>query len=238
MNIRAGATSPVLAAALAGCASADTGSFSDDQLDAPTSRQAPSEQSQIYSAVLRQLILVDNPFAKAPTPIGHVYIVDGLASRSSEMFTAADGPPFGAELKNDITAQSADLPPVEFVTNPQLHAEPARQGPTGVAGDGVIVGLSPTSRQDDGMVHVGAGLWCGIDCGLGLTYVLDHADGQWTVTATTGPGLHFVTGSLSAEERPGSFGMPASTYSGSSEGATDVLKVGPPSGLARFFTRK
>ena len=177
MNIRAVATSLVLATALAGCASADTGSASDDQLDVPTSRQAPSEQSQIYSAALRQLILVDNPFAKAPTPIEYVYIVDGPASRSSEIFTAADGPPFDTDLKNDITAQSADLPPVEFATDPQLHAEPARQGLTGVAGDGIIVSLSPTSRQDDGTVHVGAGLWCGIDCGLGLTYVLDHADG-------------------------------------------------------------
>ncbi|KLL96227.1 hypothetical protein NJ76_17650 [Rhodococcus sp. IITR03] len=84
-------TSLILATALAGCASADTGSSSDDQLDGPASRQAPSEQSQIYSAALRQLILVDNPFAKAPTPIGYAYIVDGPASRSSEMFTAADG---------------------------------------------------------------------------------------------------------------------------------------------------
>ncbi len=116
--------------------------------------------------------------------------------------------------------------------------EPARQGRTGLAGDGVIVGLSPTSWQDDGTVHVGAGLWCGIDCGLGLTYVLDHADGQWTVTATAGPVTISRRGSLSPGERPESFGIPAPTYSDSSEGATDVLKVGPPAGLARFFTGK
>ncbi|WP_407440848.1 hypothetical protein [Rhodococcus sp. (in: high G+C Gram-positive bacteria)] len=130
---------------------------------------------------------MDNPFAKAPTPVGYVYLVDGPASRSSEMFIISDGPQFDADLKSEITAQAADLPPVEFVADLQLRARPARQGLTGVDNDGIIVGLSPVRRQDDGTVHVGAGLWCGIDCGLGLTYVLDHADGQWAVTGTTGP---------------------------------------------------
>jgi hypothetical protein len=188
MSIRAVTTSLVLAAALAGCSSDDTGPATA-LLDAPTIPQTPSEQSQIYSAALHQLILVDNPFAKAASPVGYVYIVDGPASRSSEMFTVPDGPQFDTGLKNEITAQSTDLPPVEFVTDRRQRTNPERQGLTGVDNDGVIVGLSPTWRQDDGTVHVGAGLWCGIDCGLGITYVLDHVDGQWTVTGTTGPVL-------------------------------------------------
>ncbi|MBS9372300.1 hypothetical protein [Rhodococcus sp. B50] len=186
MRLRAASFSLVLAAALAGCADANPGAGTD-QVDMPPSPPPPSEQSQIYSAALHQLILVDNPYATAPTPVGAVYIVDGPASRSAELVIAPDGPPFDTELKNEITAQSAALPPVEFVAGPELPANPAPQGLTGVAGDGVIVGLSPTRRQDDGTVHVGAGLWCGIDCGLGLTYVLDRIDGQWTVTGTTGP---------------------------------------------------
>lgn len=186
MNVRAATLSLLLAVALAGCAEIGTVAGTD-QMDVPTSTPRPSEQSQLYSAALRQLILVDNPYARAPTPVGPVYIVDGPASRSAEMFTVADGPPFDTELENEITAQSADLPPVEFTTDPQQYADPARQGLTGVAGDGVIVGLSPPWWQDDGTVHVGAGLWCGIDCGLGLTYVLDRIGGQWTVTGTTGP---------------------------------------------------
>ena len=186
MGIRAVATALVLAVALAGCSSTDTGA-GPGQLDPTTSPPAPSEQSQIYSAALHHLILVDNPFAKAPTPVGYVYLVDGPASRSSEMLIVADGLQFDADLKNEITAQAVDLPPVEFVAEPQLRARSARLGLTGVDNDGVIVGLAPVERQDDGTVHVGAGLWCGIDCGLGLTYVLDHADGQWAVTGTTGP---------------------------------------------------
>ncbi|WP_413767353.1 hypothetical protein [Rhodococcus pyridinivorans] len=182
MRLRAASFSLVLAGALAGCASADTG-----RPDATSSPPPPSEQSQIYSAALHQLILVDNPFATAPTQVGAVYIVDGPASRSAEMSTVVDGPAFDTDLKNEIAAQSADLPPVEFTADPQQYADPARQGLTGVTDDGVIVGLSPTRRQDDGTVHLGAGLWCGLDCGLGLTYVLDRVDGQWTVTGTTGP---------------------------------------------------
>ncbi|KLL96195.1 hypothetical protein NJ76_18125 [Rhodococcus sp. IITR03] len=186
VSIRTVTSALVLAAALTGCSSTDTGAGTDP-LDTATSTPVPSEQSQIYSAALHHLILVDNPFAKAPTPVGYIYIVDGPASRSSEMSIAADGPQFDTDLKNEITARAADLPPVEFVADPQLHTEPARQGLTGVDNDGVLVGLSPLGRQDDGTVHVGAGLWCGRDCGLGLTYVLDHVDGRWTVTGTTGP---------------------------------------------------
>ena len=186
MSLRAATFSLALAALLAGCASTNTDAGTD-QLDPPTSAPPPSEQSQLYAAALHHLILIDNLFATAPTPIGSVYIVDGPASRSAHMFTVADGPPFDTDLKNEITAQSADLPPVEFTTDPQQYADPARQGLTGVAHDGVIVGLSPTWPQDDGTVHIGAGLWCGIDCGLGLTYGLDQIDGQWTVTGTTGP---------------------------------------------------
>lgn len=186
MSVRAATFSVVLAAILASCASTDTDAGTD-QLDPPTSPLPSSEQSQLYAVALHHLILVDNPFATAPTPIGSVYIIDGPASRSAHMFTVADGPPFDTELKNEITAQSADLPPVEFTADPQQYADPARQGLTGVAHDGVIVGLSPTWPQDDGTVHISAGLWCGIDCGLGLTYVLDQVDGQWTVTGTTGP---------------------------------------------------
>lgn len=186
MNLRAATFSVIAAVCLAGCASTDTDTGTD-RFESPASSPSPSEQSQLYATALRHLVLVDSPFATAPTRMGSVYIVDGPASRSAQMVTVADGSPFAAELKNEITAQSDDLPPVEFTADPQQYAEPTRQGVTGVAHDGVIVALSPTWWQDDGTVHIGVGLWCGIDCGLGLTYVLDRIDERWTVTGTTGP---------------------------------------------------
>ncbi|WP_241387421.1 hypothetical protein [Rhodococcus sp. CH91] len=186
MRIRAATGSLVFAAALAGCASANTGAGTG-QLDPTTSRPPPSEQSQLYSAALHYLVLVDHPYATAPTRMGSVHFVDGPASRSAQLVIAPDGPPFDTGLKSEITAQSADLPPLEFVSGSELHADPTPQGFAGVAGDGVIISMSPGLRQDDGTIHVGAGLWCGIDCGLGLTYVLEQIDGQWTVTGTTGP---------------------------------------------------
>ncbi|WP_127947564.1 hypothetical protein [Rhodococcus spongiicola] len=146
----------------------------------------PSEQSQLYSAALHQLVLVDSPFAKAPSAVKYVYIVDGAASRSPELVIDADEPPFDSDTKNEIAALSDGLPPIEFITSPEERADPGRVG-LGVENDGVIVGLTPAQRQDDGTVHVGAGLWCGMECGIGLTYIIDNIDGTWTVTGTTGP---------------------------------------------------
>lgn len=169
MRMRAVAASLLLAAAVAGCASTGTGG---DGLDSPVS-SPPSEESQLYSAALHQLVLVDNPFARSPSPVGYVFVVDGSQ--------------FDTDLKNDITAQSGDLPSVEFIASPDQRADVGRQGLTGVENDGVIIELDPTQRQDDGRAHAGVRLWCGIDCGIGLTYVLERIDGQWTVTGTTGP---------------------------------------------------
>ena len=130
--MRAVAASLLLAAAVAGCASTGTGG---DGLDSPVS-SPPSEESQLYSAALHQLVLVDNPFARSPSPVGYVFVVDGSQ--------------FDTDLKNDITAQSGDLPSVEFIASPDQRADVGRQGLTGVENDGVIIELDPTQRQDDG----------------------------------------------------------------------------------------
>lgn len=170
MRIRGAITSIAVAVALAGCASDDTGA---DQTAPTVDATAPSEQSQIYSAALQQLLRVDNPHAGAPAPPPSVHIVDG--------------PQLTSEVKKEIAAQSEPITTVEFITAPEQQRIIERGG--AVEGDpgGVIVGLAAPAYQDDGTVQVGAGLWCGFDCGIGLTYVLDDVDGQWTVTGTTGP---------------------------------------------------
>ncbi|QCB51289.1 hypothetical protein E5720_20775 [Rhodococcus sp. PAMC28707] len=174
----------VLAAALVGCANTD---IAADQLNPTIARpQPPSEQSELYVAALHQLVLVDNPFARAPSPVRYVYIVDGSKPPSPVPSFGTEGMQIESELKNEITAQSGDLPPIEFIASPDQRADPERSGLTGVENDGVIISFVPTQRQENGTAHVGAYLWCGIDCGIGLTYVLDNVDGHWTVTGTTG----------------------------------------------------
>ncbi|QCQ90940.1 hypothetical protein [Rhodococcus sp. SGAir0479] len=172
-----------MAVAVTGCA----GTGADDQVTTATSPPPPSEPALLYSAALRQLILVDNPFARSPSKVEHVYVVDGAASRSAELAIAADGPQFSPDLKKEITEQSTDLPPVEFVTEPEQHTDVGRVGLTGVENDGVVIGLAAPQYQDDGTVRIGTGLWCGIDCGIALAYVLERTEEHWAVTGTTGP---------------------------------------------------
>lgn len=213
-------TSIAVAIALAGCASDDTGA---DRTAPTVDATAPSEQSQIYSAALQQLLRVDNPHAGAPAPPPSVHIVDSPASRSSELFIAADGPQLDSEVKKEIAAQSEPITTVEFITAPEQQRIIERGG--AVEGDpgGVIVGLAAPAYQDDGTVQVGAGLWCGFDCGIGLTYVLDDVDGQWTVTGTTGP----VPSHDSC--RPAAAGCCCDRHSG--DGAATARSVGSrPSG--------
>lgn len=169
MRIRAIAGFLAFTAAVVGCAS----TASDADLLESSAPPPPSEQSQIYSAALHQMVLVDNPFARVPSGVKYVYVIDG--------------PQFDTTLKNEITAQSSDLPPVEFITSADQRADTGRQGLTGVVNDGVIIALDPPLQQDGGTTHTGVRLWCGIDCGMGLTYVIGNIDGQWTVTGTTGP---------------------------------------------------
>ncbi|GAC82074.1 hypothetical protein SAMN04488550_0050 [Gordonia malaquae] len=182
--------SVVFAVALAGCASATPGPVDVDPLTSVTSESVapPRAESEIYAAVVRQLVLIDHSFGSGPpTPFRQVYVLDSYASGSGDMVIVTDGPPLDADLKNAIANQPGDMPPVEFIARREDKGHVERQGLTAVDNDGVIVGLAPLAYQGEGTVHVGAGYWCGGDCGLAVTYVVDKVHGHWQVTGQTGP---------------------------------------------------
>jgi hypothetical protein len=186
MSIRAAAAFILAASALAGCA----GSPSDGHRGATTpTTTARATESLIYSAVLRQLILVDNTFtvAKGVSPFTRVYIVDGVSPRSAQLSLDAEGEPFSEDLKREIASQSTSLPPVEFIADPEDKVDPKLNGMSGVVDNGVIVGLGAIEHQNNTSMHVGAGFFCGSVCGTGLTYVVEKIDGQWQITGNTGP---------------------------------------------------
>ena len=182
--------SVALVATFAGCAAASPGPGANGpSLTSGSELVAlPRSEADIYAAVVRQLVLFDHSFGNGPpTPFGQVYVIDSYASRSGSMVIVADGPFLDVELRRGIANQSDEMPPVEFVAKKEDKGQIERQGLTGVENDGVIVGLAPVARQPDGTVHVGAGYWCGLDCGLALTYVVEDVGGHWHVTGKTGP---------------------------------------------------
>ncbi|WP_137725892.1 hypothetical protein [Prescottella subtropica] len=180
MNLRAAITAVAVAAVSAGCAG--TG-----PVDADAPPPPPSEQSQIYATVLRQLTTVDNPVGGMSAPAGTIRVVDRIIPQNADLRPEADGPLFDEDVKREVTELSAPLAPVEFVTPAEQPAITGRGGVVGGDEDGFVVALDAPAHQDDGAVQVGASAWCGGDCGIWLTYVLDHVDGQWVVTGTTGP---------------------------------------------------
>jgi hypothetical protein len=190
MQITVVAVSAVLAVALASCASTTSGPATDDASRAATSESLipPRPEAGIYAAVVRQLVVVDHSFGSGPpSPFKQVYVIDSYASRSGEMLIDGDGPPLEAELRSEIARQPDGMPPVEFIAKRADKGHIERQGLTAVENDGVIVGLAPLAHQSDRTVHVGAGYWCGGDCGLALTYVVEKIEGRWQVTGKTGP---------------------------------------------------
>lgn len=190
---RTGAAVGSVAAMLGGCSLAPTGpdpSVSSVGSQSPplSNQNEPVKQNpQIYSAVINQLIHVDRTFGSVSDPFGRVFVLDGVTARSSNPQFEVDGERFSEQARREIIAEVDDDPPVQFISNLQQEADPDRQGRTGVRDDGAIVGLGEIEYNDDDTVTVGAGMWCGIDCGFGATYVLDDVDGQWIVTGHQGP---------------------------------------------------
>ena len=120
-------------------------------------------------------------------PFGRVFVLDRAASRSSNLQFDTDGEQFSEEVRTEIISAVGDNPPVEFISSREQKADPARQGRTGVVDDGAIIGPGKIQYNDDDTVTVGAGLWCGRDCGFGSKYVLYNTDGRWTVEGSEGP---------------------------------------------------
>jgi hypothetical protein len=142
---------------------------------------------EIYAAVIRQLVTEDHTFGDSPSPFEHVYVVDGAVDDAADPMRRESAPeePFNREVKEGLKEELNDLPPVDFVSDPDSVRD-GKSGIKGVKNDGVIITLGAIAGDGE-EVEVGNSLWCSIGCGQWLTYVVELQDGQWEVTGTTGP---------------------------------------------------
>ena len=143
-------------------------------------------ESEIYSAVIKQLVMEEHTFASRRSP---VYVINGAIPGAGKPRRDPFGPatrPFRTEVIEGIQELLGDrLPTMRFITDgndvlvgPDRHATVKEQG--------VILSLGPIDRRKD-RVHVSNTLWCGGKCSQWLTYVLSEKQGDWVVTGTTGP---------------------------------------------------
>lgn len=147
---------------------------------------APSRQSLIYAAVIRQLVTVDHTFGGDPG-FGTIFVLDRADPRAGEGIAPQEdeGTPISAEVQEEIRAELGDLPPVRFVATREEVVGPMEDG--GVVEDnGAFVTLGTIPAEGD-RVEIGAGMYIANLAGTWLTYVVRHNGEGWEVTGTTGP---------------------------------------------------
>ncbi|HEX6261684.1 MAG TPA: hypothetical protein VF097_02425 [Actinomycetota bacterium] len=143
--------------------------------------QPGSPRSQIYAAVIRQLVTVDHTFGGAKPPFDRVLVVDGVFPEPKRAPWGAASPrhPFPEPLKTAIEGHLEDLPPLCFIGEEQAP----RDLPTAQA---AVIRLGPIV-QDWEHHRVPASLECGSVCGIWLSYILADEDGRWVIIDRSGP---------------------------------------------------
>jgi hypothetical protein len=140
----------------------------------------------IYSAVVRQLVTKDHTFGGGPSPFERVFIVDGAVQRANDPGLSREAPrPFTPEVRAGILGELGDLPPVEFVSDPDSVVVGSREC-AHVKGNGVLITLGPIKGGKD-RATVPNGLYFACLGGQWLTYELERADEGWRVTGYKGP---------------------------------------------------
>ena len=148
-----------------------------------TEAERVSAEVAIYAAVTRQLVEFDNTFAPDHR-FSQILIVNHLDLDAGDaMQQGQSAGPLTDDQRSAIIASIEHLAPVRFINSRREFIREDLKGP--VIPASVIIELDPAAFDDDG-VTVEANLWCGLLCGLSITYrVVERADG-WTVTGTEG----------------------------------------------------
>ncbi|NCF68905.1 MAG: hypothetical protein GWP61_23330 [Chloroflexi bacterium] len=162
----------------------DAPTASDSISDDPTAETG--DDAQIYAAAIRQIYTVDHSFGQAPGwPL--VYVVS--VTEDSAMIDAPGAPSqtLPVETQEAITAELAGEP-FELIWITAFDDAPIDPANGQIAGgDGIIISLGNIHPQEDGTVQLPFFMTCGGLCGIGKTYVLQRAGGEWAVSGSVGP---------------------------------------------------
>lgn len=157
----------------------------------PTSAESisPAERRtiEIYSVVLRRLVLKDHTFGRGRSPFRQVYVLDGSVGSGSimrQMWKIEK--PFSDDVRRGLLAELRALPPITFISGAEAKRMGKKGMETGLEGMGVILSVGSIDRHVS-RVEVSNSLWCGGLCGQWMTYVLERSEGRWKITGTTGP---------------------------------------------------
>ncbi len=180
----------VLALALAGltaCAPQAPRGTANTDPQAQRGSAFPAREGAVYSAVIRQLVLVDHGYGKARPPYKVVYVLNGPVpgAEDSNQLVSEIKPAttFSPEMQRQIVNALPDLSPVLFV--PDREAVITGEAPGHVINDGVLVALGPVRWEGSAKATIGSNRWANGLNGQWLTYV-DYSKTEWRIGGTTG----------------------------------------------------
>jgi hypothetical protein len=149
-------------------------------------RDASDRDAEIYAKVLRKLVTVDHTFESESSPFDRIFIIDTVEGINGPSGGSGARTPLTQEVQEELTRRLVDLPPVEFVGGLGDVLVDDEQSCARVKGNGVLITLGPIAGDGD-RVEIPNELFVACLAAQWLTYVVEHADGQWQVTGTTGP---------------------------------------------------
>jgi hypothetical protein len=155
----------------------------------PGTDPALERQVAIYSAVIRRLVTKDHTFGAEGPGLEVIYVLDRPTDRAgmpdSGLAAETGGEPFSEELQARLRAALSDLPPIEFVSDPDEVVVKKDGFPMVKGGDGLVT-LAPLPEEGN-RLEVPASLYFTGLAGIWLTYVVEGSGAEWKVTGTTGP---------------------------------------------------
>jgi hypothetical protein len=149
------------------------------------------QASEVYAAVIRQLVMRDDTFGGSNPHFKRVFILDaavpGAGDPNRNLERPSDDKPLSSEVKHEMLRLLKDLPRVKFVSRRASVISHGTAGdPLGrVIHGGVLITLGPIERTPDG-VQVPNNLWVSGLAGQWLTYVLEERGSDWQISGTTG----------------------------------------------------
>jgi hypothetical protein len=154
---------------------------------APTatdSDSANTDQVDIYSAVVRQIVETDDTFGGTlEKPI--VYILNQTDDAAGDPALATtDSETLSPEVQEGISATLSDLSSTIIWIDSRDELELDENG--SIVDGGVLITLGNIHRQESGEAHVAGSIYVANLAAGGQTYILERQGDGWVITGTTG----------------------------------------------------